>query len=280
MAYAGRAHLGRIGPLRAIFRHASANRVRNRSDFAELVRAVPGNGRILEIGPFAWPLLRGPDVAYADVLSTEQIRARARDIGADADGAPEIDFVVPPSDLSAIEEQFRAVVSCHLIEHQPNLVGHLQQVAQMLEPGGRYFLIVPDRRYCADHYLPSSTLAELVAAHSEKRVRHVLRSLIEHRALTVHNDPLRHWQGDHGRRIDDFPSRLRSAIAEFATGDFVDLHTWYFDPASFREVITDLGEAGQIPFRVQVVYPTRRDDVEFYAVLATSQVVAHAPTPP
>lgn len=281
-----RPQLRRIGPLRVLVRHARAIRSRNRGhftrgDYAELVRVAPGSGRILEIGPFAWPLVRGRDVAYADVLTTEGIRARARDIGANPDSAPEIDFVIPASDLSAIEERFRAVVSCHLIEHQPDLIGHLQQVAQLLEPGGRYFLIVPDRRYCADHYVPSSTLAELIAARSEKRVAHVLRSFIEGRALTVHNDPIRHWAGDHGRRFDDFPARLSNAIAEFAAAeDYIDLHTWFFDPTSFRDLMTDLGDAGQIPFRVEAVYPTRRDDVEFYAVLTSSGSNSSASTSP
>lgn len=262
------ASLRRNGLLRALVRRLRPREIRNRGDYAALVRAAPGTGRILEIGPFVWPLVRGSDVTYADVLTTDEIQARARDIGVGAEDAPDIEFVVPPSDLSAITEKFRAVVSCHLIEHQPDPIGHLRQVAALLQPGGRYFLIVPDRRYCADHYLPSSSLAELIAAHAERRRAHILRSYIEHRALTVHNDPLRHWRGDHGQPFVDFATRLDRAIGEFDDPGFVDLHAWYWDPVAFRDVLTDLGAAGQIPFRVQSVYPTRRNDVEFYAVLA------------
>lgn len=270
LTIASRVQLRRIGPVRSLVQRARAKQVRNRSAFAELVRAAPGNARILEIGPFAWPLLRGQDIAYADVLTTEQIMARARDIGVIADDAPIINYVVLPSDLSGVKERFRAVVSCHVIEHQPDIIGHLQQVGQLLAPGGRYFLIVPDRRFCADHYLANSTLDEMIAAHSEGRVTHTLRSLIQHRVLTVHNESRRHWEGDHGRRFDDFSIRLKDALVEFAAGDFVDLHAWHFDPDSFRDVVTDLADLEQVPFHVDVVYPTRRGDLEFYAVLSAS----------
>lgn len=267
-----RGGLRRIRPLRALVvlvRSARAKRVAipARIAFAELIRRERGSGRILEIGPFAWPLLRGPEIAYADVLTTEKIRARAIEIGADPEGTPAIDFVVPPSDLSGISERFRAIVSCHVIEHQPNLIGHLHQVSGLLEPGGRYFLIVPDRRYCADHYLPNSSLAELLSANQEQRTSHVRRTFIEHRALTVHNDAIRHWAGEHGAPIEEFAARLEHADHEFQLGEFVDMHAWHFDPDGFVGTMRQLQASGQIPLAIAQVWPTRRDEIEFFAIL-------------
>jgi len=244
------------------------NRIRGRGDFAQLAAATAGGGNVLELGPFYAPLLRGPEVRYADVLTTEELRARAVEVGGDPAGVPLIDFVVRPHDLSSIHESFRACMSSHVIEHQPDLVGHLIQVAQLLHPGGRYFLVVPDRRYCFDHFMPSSSLAEVIAAHREGRSTHILRSVIEHRALTVHNDPIRHWKGDHGDRHENSMARLEAAVAEFnSSSGYVDVHAWYFDPQSFRDLITELHALGIVPFSVETVYPTHRDSLEFWAVL-------------
>jgi hypothetical protein len=245
--------------------------VPERFAFAELIRKERGSGRILEIGPFAWPLLRGPDIAYADVLTTEQIRARTVDIGSDPEGTPAIDYVVLPSDLSSIAERFRAIVSCHVIEHQPNLIGHLQQVWRLLEPGGRYFLIVPDRRYCADHYMPNSSLAELLSANQEQRTSHVRRTFIEHRALTVHNDAIRHWAGDHGSPFEGFASRLERADRDFQHDEFIDMHAWHFDPDGFVKTMRQLRASGQSPLAIADVWSTRRDEIEFYAILERRQ---------
>jgi SAM-dependent methyltransferase len=162
-----------------------------------LIGEVRRQPSVLEIGPFCNPVVRGRNVAYFDVLDRAALRARAVAIGQDPAGVPAIDFVAPDGDLSGIGRRFAAVISAHCIEHQPDLVRHLTQVAALLGPGGHYFLIVPDRRYCFDHFLPDSSLSGVLAAHREGRRVHRLESVIEHRALTTHNWVDRHWAGDH-----------------------------------------------------------------------------------
>ena len=239
------------------------------ADRNAFVGLIPLTSSVLEIGPFAQPVLRGPHVRYVDVLSTEDLRKRARALGMDETKVPTISWVSNGSDLSVVNDTFDAVVSSHAIEHQPDFVGHLNQVADLLKPDGRYYVLVPDHRYCFDHFLTPSTVAQVIGAHLENRAVHTLSSVVEHRALTTHNDPVRHWAGDHGDPNENRASRIASAIQEIsdADGAYIDVHAWYFTPRSFREVITDLHATKHISLSVQRMFPTRPNSNEFWAIL-------------
>jgi SAM-dependent methyltransferase len=226
---------------------------------------------VLEIGPFCNPVLKAPHVAYFDVLDTGALVERARKIGYPIIAAPQIDFVSPVGDLSVVDRQFHACLSAHCIEHQPDLVGHLQELGRIILPGGAYYLAIPDKRYCFDALLDVSNLAEVVAAHIEGRKVHTLASVIEHRALTTHNDPVRHWADDHinaGYRERIAP-RTVAAIAEWtgAAGGYVDVHAWQFTPDSFQEIVSQLRALNYVDFAVEHVAETPRNSLEFVAVL-------------
>jgi SAM-dependent methyltransferase len=244
----------------------TANGLVDRDSFAAL---IPKSAAVLEVGPFCNPLIRGPNVSYFDVLSEEALIARARSIGLDPAGVPHINYVSPAGELSAVNRCFDAVISSHCLEHQSDLVNHLQEVAQLLLPGGAYFLLVPDKRYCFDHFLPLSNLAEVIVAHYERRKVHTLRSVIECRALTTHNDNFRHWLGDHGVRFENFEQRLKIAIQEFndAKGSYIDVHAWYFTPDSASEILSNLQSLSLSPFQVHRVYPSRYGANEFWMIL-------------
>jgi SAM-dependent methyltransferase len=246
----------------------TSNRLRDRNDFTAL---IPSGANVLEIGPFCNPLLRGPHVSYFDVLSQDELIARARLIGLGLDpaGVPHIDYVSPTGDLSTVNRRFDVVASSHCLEHQPDLVGHLQDVGRLLLPGGAYFLLVPDKRYCFDYFIPLSSLAEIMIARHERRRVHTLRSVIEHRALTTHNDSLRHWHGDHGVMFENFEQRLQVALREFddAKGGHIDVHAWYFTPESASAILAALQNMRLSPLAVHRVYATRYGANEFWMIL-------------
>ena len=132
-------------------------------------------------------MLLGEGVFYLDVHDRQYLMGRARRIpGRNPEAIPTIHCV---GQLSAVREKFRLVLSCHSIEHQPDLIGRLRDVEAVLEAGGAYAAIVPDKRYCFDRFLPESTVAEPLAALHEGRTKHTLQKIIEHYALTTHKDP-------------------------------------------------------------------------------------------
>lgn len=258
---------------RAAEHYANAGRAEGRiaSPLAlrENLIALINDGRsVLEIGPFCSPLLRGPNVAYLDVLDADQLRERAVKIGVSPHGCPErVDYV---GGLEQVHRRFDAVISSHAVEHQPDLIHHFEQIERILEPDGLFCLIIPDKRYCLDHHIAESTIAGVIQAHHEQRRMHSLASVIEHTALTTHNDSERHWAGDHGPAIPpDRAERVRKSVADFgsANGRYIDVHAWYFTPVSFRAIVDTLGALELTGLELAGVYDTARDRNEFCAVL-------------
>jgi hypothetical protein len=238
----------------------------DRNSFARL---VPTFGSSLEIGPFAAPLLSGDFVRFADVFDTAKLRSRAEEIGLDTTKVPRIEFVVQPNDLSSINTKFESVLSSHCIEHQPDLLGHLIQVANLLEKEGRYFLLIPDHRYCFDHFQTPSTIADVLAAHQENRHHHTFSTVIRHNAFTTHNNAIRHWAGDHTDEQPALASRIHSASQLFDEhrNEYLDCHAWYFTPESWSETINLLSQLGLIEFEIERLYETRENQLEFWTIL-------------
>ena len=235
---------------------------------------VPADGDVLEIGPFTKPCVRGPRVRYFDVLDQAGLRERAALHGQPTETCPAIDFVSPIGDLSVVEGTYDAVVSSHCIEHQPDLVAHLRAVERLLRPGGRYLMMVPDRRYCFDALLPDSTVADVEEAHAEGRRVHAWRSVMEHRALTTHNDTGRHWAGDSadpGAHLRGDREVAARAEYEAAAGAYIDVHAWQFTPRSFKAVMTALADRGLTRLRCVRSYDTVHGCNEFAAVLARGE---------
>jgi len=243
-----------------------ANSLAFREDFVAL---IPSGSSALEIGPFCKPLLLGHGVKYFDVMDKPALDQRARDIGLQDQVAPHIHFVSPVGDLSVVDETFDYVLSSHCLEHQPDLVTHLQQVTRILRPNGRYFLLVPDKRYCFDALLAESTVAEVLDAYHAGRKTHSLKSVIEHRALTTHNDCLRHWNGDHGFLNDEGPGRVIASVKEYiaANNSYIDVHAWYFTPASVKNLFGTLSNAGYVDLDVERIYSTQLYSIEFWMIL-------------
>ena len=244
----------------------------------ELVAAMDGAGPVLEIGPFCAPLLKGPGVEYLDRLDAAALRDRAQAIGLDASDCPERIHHVGGLDRVGADS-FDAVLASHSIEHQPDLVRHLEEVARVLRAGGRYVLIVPDKRFCFDHFLPETTIADVLDAFEEERTIHRLGSVVEHVALVTHNDPVRHWRGDHGGvDLEERQRRTAEALAAYRSSDgtYLDVHAWQFTPESFVALFATLARLGLSAFEVEAVYDTPRDRAEFCAVLRLARPARRA----
>ncbi len=237
----------------------------------QFVNLIPEDSSCLEIGPFNKPLLAGSDVKYFDVLDQNGLIKRAGELNIESELIPRIDFVSEIGDLKVVNEKFAGVLSSHVVEHQPNLIAHLQAVADLLLDSGRYFLIIPDRRFSFDYFLAESSLAQVVAANVELRKTHTLASVIEHRCLTTHNNPYLHLLGMHGKPMigQELAQAVNLARAEYQNNlaGYIDVHAWYFTPSGFAALINRLFEIELIKFKVEKVYPTTLGKLEFFVIL-------------
>ncbi|MFL9943749.1 class I SAM-dependent methyltransferase [Paraburkholderia graminis] len=238
-----------------------------------LLPLIPTGVAVLEIGPFGAPQLAGEHVRYADYLSSEELRERAPKHGYDPENCPIIHYVLRSMPLGLIDARFAAVFSSHCIEHQPDLILHLQEVGRLLEEGAAYFLVVPDKRYCFDHFIPESDVADVLTAHAENRKLHSLRSILSAHSLTTHNDPQRHWNGDHGRPgiFERGRQTLTAAVEHYQNSiernEYVDVHAWQFTPKSFHDLCSQLFDLGLIPLYPETTGATMCGRLEFCAIL-------------
>jgi predicted SAM-dependent methyltransferase len=238
----------------------------DRQSFAQLAMR---SKQILEIGPFTSPQLHGKGVSYADVLDTDALRKQADQMGLEKSGIPKIDFVVSPNNLMTINRKFDTIFSSHVVEHQPDLVSHLNQVSELLNDGGRYFLLIPDHRYCFDHFQTESVIAGVLQAHQENRLKHSMESVINHRVNLTHNDSVLHWLGDHGKRNELQIELIQKAIEDYRNcGDtYLDCHAWYLSPDNWKHIISVLAGLCLIELELEFLQETQRNDIEFYAIL-------------
>lgn len=243
----------------------------HRAQFLDEVRRRE-EGSALEIGPSWSPILRGSHVAYLDVFNAGELRARAKKHGVDPELCPSvIDFV---GDIADVDREFDYVVSSHSIEHQPDLVHHLKCVHGLLKPGGRYYLIIPDKRFCFDARKAESTIAGVLQAHKERRTHHTLQSVIEGAVFSTHNDAALHWQAPPDPVEDEqLADLVELAMKEFdaAGGGYLDVHAWYFTPASFRSIASTLFKLELTGLQPSRVFNTPRNALEFCAVLEKVQ---------
>lgn len=250
-----------------IFEGRQPNLLINRSDFVNLINP---DTKTLEIGPFANPLVNVQNVFYFDVLSSEELISRALEHGIPTSRIPKkIHYVA--SDLNSIPHSFDNIISSHVIEHQPDLLSHLQSIEKLLANNGRYFLCIPDKRYCFDHNLSKSTISDVLHAYHEKRKVHNLKSIIEHRCLTTHNDPKLYW-GNSSNKI--WPDKVSSdsilnAINEYdsSLGSYIDVHAFFFTPSSFYKIIQLLFDLKLTALKVERIYPTKLNNNEFWVIL-------------
>lgn len=249
--------------------------VKCRRDFIGL---VPAGSSILEIGPFFSPGFTRPEanVFYLDVLSTEAMKKRAETInGARPDSIPDIDYVWQGERYTdCINRKFSVIYSSHNIEHQPCLVTYLHNLESVLEEDGAVFLVIPDKRYCFDHFFPETSLADVIQAWVEKRKKHSLKDVLEHRFFAAHNAPVRHWQGDHGVNRAILPLQAEQSTSFLVelermrlSDDYTDVHAWKFTPSTFHVVLENLLRLKLVNLKVMRLYQTVRNSNEFYAVL-------------
>jgi hypothetical protein len=247
-----------------------ASLVRDRSTFIKTIEMFSLKS-LLEIGPFNRPMISGVNVKYFEVLDRSKLALRASEQGLDPSTIPEIDYVDEFGNLSSVDEEFYAAASSHCVEHQPDLISHLTQVSNLLETNGYYFLVIPDKRFCFDHYIPETSVGEIISNHLEKRTNHTLTNVLKHKLETTHNDPVKHWNGDHGTQsykleLETVLSRASYFYDESKTS-YVDVHSMFFTPQSFSDVMKELLELKLTEFRVERIYQTVRNDLEFFAVL-------------
>jgi hypothetical protein len=235
-------------------------------------------GRGLEIGPLAAAIAtrQQADVRYADVFGRDRLVEHYEGHPINLDLIPEIDYPLWDGErMRTLAEAakpgvpFDWIAASHVIEHIPDVIGWLQQIAEMTTDEGTLVLAVPDRRYCFDSHRPPTTVGQMLQAFDARDLTPSVRAVYDYFRTTVDMAPQRYWKGEfptYDRRIHSLELTLEK-VAEARAGNYVDAHVWMWTPDSFVETIDELRLLGLCPWRVERLAPTERNELEFLAVL-------------
>jgi hypothetical protein len=132
-----------------------------------------------------------------------------------------------------------------------------------------------------DHFLPETDIATVLDDHvSDHRHNgvHRLKSVLEHRALTGHNDIYKHWTGQHGAEMTPaMIAHLQNALAEYQHSvtdkAYVDVHNYHFSPHNLALLIDTLFNLDLTDLKVHRLYDTVKGAFEFGIVLQKCKAV-------
>ncbi len=244
--------------------------------------------RGLEIGPLANPRVRkaeGP-VSYLDHATTDQLRAKYEQnetLRPQIDDLVDVDFVQHAgqalADVVGSRAPFDYVIASHVIEHIPDLIGWLEEVAAVLRPGGIFSLVVPDKRFCFDVNRTPTETSLLVDAYLRGLRHPSYQQIFDNfsRTVTVDGmvDTVGLWDG-----TVDYAGVVRSDVANPSLAAFgvclehrdhpdhpIDIHCHVFTPASFLRLVAELTDLGLIGYEVAAFTPTPRNALEFFVSL-------------
>ena len=241
--------------------------------------------RGLEIGPLAAPRVRKDEgnVLYVDHTDAAGLRSKYATnpvMKGRLDQIVEIDFVM--SDALRIHEvvadsaPFDYVIASHLIEHIPDPVTWLLDVAAVLRPGGILSLVIPDKRFTFDVNRRTTEISDLVDAHLRGLRKPSFRQaydFISHE-ITEDVDAAAIWDGraDYAGVVrSDVPDPDAAALQLCRTisrsDEYVDVHCSVFTPQSFLGLYEKLVRLDLIEFEVAHFAPTELNTLEFHVSL-------------
>jgi SAM-dependent methyltransferase len=252
--------------------------IAKRGRIAAILASVPADAVILEIGGGynpRYPKAQHPRVYHLDHDTTEGLRAK---YGADPtvadriDRIQQIDFVFrggPIEQLVPFDLRFDLIFGSHVLEHQVDLIGHLQSLEKLLKPGGRVIEMIPDLRTCFDALRYPSVTSDVLVAHRRGAPTHRGKEVFDFLSRQLnsnHGFLMRDADFDGGRFVFSLQHALQAMEAADLPGTpYLDTHAWTFTPESFRLLMIELRLLGLVRLVPTFVSPQYGN--QFCAVL-------------
>jgi SAM-dependent methyltransferase len=229
----------------------------------------------LEIGPLDKPLVSKEKgkIYYVDRASTDELKKwYAANPNVNVQEIREVDYVWGEQTLAdcvGSGNKFDYCVASHVLEHVPDLIGWLKEVAAVLKDGGIASFAVPDKRYTLDFNRSLTTPADLLDAYFQKYRKPSVRHIFDHFSNVVHLDLLDAWNPEFDKEQLKPTFSLKHAFnackRAVEQGRYIDSHCWVFTSASFIEILKVLSELGLFDFRFCNFIDVEPNTFEFIA---------------
>jgi SAM-dependent methyltransferase len=243
-----------------------------------LTRIDPAHLTGLEIGPLMSPIVTKDqgEIYYLDHLSTDDLRKKyGHDPVIDKSRILDVSFVAPDGDLATAcaGKQFDYVIASHVIEHIPNMIGWLRDIAGLLHPGGKLSLAIPDKRFTFDHYRFLTPLGDLVEAFLENRKIASPKAVFDNCSNVAVVDHRAVWDGTWTKTTHSvtkyytMDQSLEAARKQFLSPAYFDVHCTVVTPESFLNIFADIARLGLLDFVCVDFYDTAMFEIEFFITL-------------
>jgi predicted SAM-dependent methyltransferase len=241
---------------------------------SKILQHIDKNGFGIEIGPSHNPIApkkSGYKVHIIDHMNREQLVAKYKDHNVNTKAIEEVDYVWQGesySELTGRTKYYDWIIASHVIEHTPDMIGFLNDCDEILKDDGVISLVVPDKRYCFDHYRPITGISKILDSHYQKSDIHSPGIVAEYFLNVVSNSGALAWdqnadgQYEFVHSIQDAIRGIKSVVDDHS---YLDVHAWCFVPHSFRLIIHDIYCLGLITLREVDFHPTTGN--EFYITL-------------
>jgi SAM-dependent methyltransferase/outer membrane murein-binding lipoprotein Lpp len=240
----------------------------------------------LEIGALDRPVIphEAGHIEYVDHLPTDLLREKyATDPNVDISKIVPVSYIWGATTLPEAvgDKRFDYVIASHVIEHVPDPIGWLREIADVLKPGGFLFLAIPDKRWtfdCRREITPVSALLEsYFEGYRRPTIRHFVDCFGEFAAVPDKVTISDLWQGKVSffqiplANPDYFESLgeagLRARFEDFKNGTYIDAHCNVFTPFSFVSILAVLARLSLLNYRVADFQETPVNDIEFFVTL-------------
>jgi hypothetical protein len=226
---------------------------RNHKTISNLFDSVNLEATILEIGGGYNPRYKKakhPNLYHLDHLSTQELRDKySRDINEShrIDNIQPVDFVCSGKPLHTVIPQnlkFDVIFGSHVLEHQVDLIGHLQSLEFILNKGGRVIQIIPDLRTCFDVLRYPTVTSDALLVHMRQPTIHQGKQVFDSLSRSIDQNPGR-WINEADLASAHFLQPLIQAhqavqLAEQPDQTYTDTHAWVFTPESFQLLMIEL----------------------------------------
>lgn len=245
----------------------------------KILWAVDIKGRGLEIGPSHSPITPkrdGYNVDIVDHLDADGLKQKYVGQNVDLESIEVVDFVWNGEDLVELTgglQKYDWIIASHVIEHIPDLVSFLQQAERLLKANGCLSLVLPDKRYCFDHFSATSQTGDILDAFHARRKRPSPGQVFDHHANAAKRNEQLTWasgvQGPMSLIHSALDAKTQWQRADIQ-GEYIDVHCWRFTPASFGLILSDLRALGLVGLSIARSFDTT--GCEFYITLTAQSV--------
>jgi SAM-dependent methyltransferase len=232
----------------------------------------------LEIGALDSPTVgkHEGDVIFVDYADRDFLRHRYRDDPhVHLDQIVEVDAIWGENTLrDAVGGDRRVdyVLASHVAEHVPDLITWLNEIHSVLNPGGSVRLVVPDKRYTFDYLRAETRLHDILDAYIRRARTPLPRAILDFCMLARVVDARAAWRGE--LDVETLPrmsfeqDAISTARDAYENGSYHDVHCWVFTPASFVNLMQEVGRLGLVRLRCEEIVSTEYCQAEFFVVMA------------